>query len=142
MKKKGFLLVDILVSIAIFSTVIFSLLILMNKNIEKTRKIMELQEEKRAIFNIENILKRDFDLKKKGKNYQIYQEENEIFLREKSKNESIGKFKYLSLDNLKNIKIFKREVALNNENIGEMFYISVEIKGKKIEKVIEEKYEK
>lgn len=142
MKKKGFLLVDVLVSIAIFSTVIFSLLILMNKNIENTRKIMELQEEKRAIFNIENILKRDFDLKKKEKNYQIYQEENEIFLREKSKNESIGKFKYLSLDNLKNIKIFKREVALNNENIGEMFYISVEIKGKKIEKVLEEKYEK
>ena len=142
MKKKGFLLVDVLVSIAIFSTVIFSLLILMNKNIENTRKIMELQEEKRAIFNIENILKRDFDLKKKEKNYQIYQEENEIFLREKSKNESIGKFKYLSLDNLKNIKIFKREVTLNNENIGEMFYISVEIKGKKIEKVIEEKYEK
>ena len=142
MKKKGFLLVDVLVSIAIFSTVIFSLLILMNKNIENTRKIMELQEEKRAIFNIENILKRDFAPKKKEKNYQIYQEENEIFLREKSKNESIGKFKYLSLDNLKNIKIFKREVALNNENIGEMFYISVKIKGKKIEKVIEEKYEK
>lgn len=142
MKKKGFLLVDVLVSIAIFSTVIFSLLILMNKNIENTRKIMELQEEKRAIFNIENILKRDFDLEKKEKNYEIYQEENKIFLREKSKNESIGKFKYLSLDNLKNIKIFKREVALNNENIGEMFYISIEIKGKKIEKVIEEKYEK
>ena len=142
MKKKGFLLVDVLVSIAIFSTVIFSLLILMNKNIEKTRKIMELQEEKRAIFNIENILKRDFDLEKKEKNYEIYQKENKIFLREKSKNESIGKFKYLSLDNLKNIKIFKREVALNNENIGEMFYISVEIKGKKIEKVLEEKYEK
>lgn len=142
MKKKGFLLVDVLVSIAIFSTVIFSLLILMNKNIENTRKIMELQEEKRAIFNIENILKRDFDLEKKEKNYEIYQKENKIFLREKSKNESIGKFKYLSLDNLKNIKIFKREVTLNNENIGEMFYISVEIKGKKIEKVIEEKYEK
>lgn len=142
MKKKGFLLVDILVSIAIFSTVIFSLLILMNKNIENTRKIMELQEEKRAIFNIENILKRDFDLEKKEKNYEIYQKENKIFLREKSKNESIGKFKYLSLYNLKNIKIFKREVALNNENIGEMFYISVEIKGKKIEKVLEEKYEK
>lgn len=142
MKKKGFLLVDILVSIAIFSTVIFSLLILMNKNIENTRKIMELQEEKRAIFNIENILKRDFDLEKKEKNYEIYQKENKIFLREKSKNESIGKFKYLSLDNLKNIKIFKREVTLNNENIGEMFYISVEIKGKKIEEVIEEKYEK
>ena len=87
MKKKGFLLVDVLVSIAIFSTVIFSLLILMNKNIENTRKIMELQEEKRAIFNIENILKRDFAPKKKEKNYQIYQEENEIFLREKSKNE-------------------------------------------------------
>ena len=103
---------------------------------------MELQEEKRAIFNIENILKRDFDLEKKEKNYEIYQEENKVFLREKFKNESIGKFKYLSLDNLKNIKIFKREVALNNENIGEMFYISVEIKGKKIEKVIEEKYEK
>ena len=142
MKKKGFLLVDVLVSIAIFSTVIFSLLILMNKNIENTRKIMELQEEKRAIFNIENILKRDFDLEKKEKNYEIYQEKNEIFLGEKSKNESIGKFKYISLDNLKNIKIFKREVALNNENIGEMFYISVKIKGKKIEKVIEEKYEK
>ena len=110
MKKKGFLLVDVLVSIAIFSTVIFSLLILMNKNIENTRKIMELQEEKRVIFNIENILKRDFDLEKKEKNYEIYQEENEIFLREKFKNESIGKFKYLSLDNLKNIKIFKREV--------------------------------
>ena len=142
MKKKGFLLVDVLVSIAIFSTVIFSLLILMNKNIENTRKIMELQEEKRAIFNIENILKRDFDLEKKEKNYEIYQKENKIFLREKSKNESIGKFKYLSLNNLKNIKIFKREVALNNENIGDIFYISVEIKGKKIEKVIEEKYEK
>lgn len=142
MKKKGFLLVDVLVSIAIFSTVIFSLLILMNKNIENTRKIMELQEEKRAIFNIENILKRDFDLEKKEKNYEIYQEENEIFLREKSKNESIGKFKYLSLDNLKNIKVFKREVILNNENIGDIFYISIEIKGKKIEKIIEEKYEK
>lgn len=142
MKRKGFLLVDVLVSIAIFSTVIFSLLILMNKNIENTRKIMEFQEEKRAIFNIENILKRDFDLEKREKNYEIYQEENEIFLREKSKNESIGKFKYLSLDNLKNIKIFKREVILNNENIGEIFYMSIEIKGKKIEKIIEEKYEK
>ena len=142
MKKKGFLLVDVLVSIAIFSTVIFSLLILMNKNIENTRKIMELQEEKRAIFNIENIIKRDFDLEKKEKNYEIYQEENKIFLREKSKNESIGKFKYLSVSNLKNIKIFKREVALNNENIGDIFYMSVEIKGKKIEKVIEEKYER
>ena len=142
MKKKGFLLVDVLVSIAIFSTVIFSLLILMNKNIENTRKIMELQEEKRAIFNIENILKRDFAPKKKEKNYEIYQEKNEIFLREKSKNESIGKFKYLSLDNLKNIKIFKREVILNEENIGDMFYISIEIKNKKIEKVIEEKYER
>ena len=86
MKKKGFLLVDVLVSIAIFSTVIFSLLILMNKNIENTRKIMDLQEEKRAIFNIENILKRDFDLEKKEKNYEIYQEKNEIFLGEKYKN--------------------------------------------------------
>ena len=142
MKKKGFLLVDVLVSIAIFSTVIFSLLILMNKNIENTRKIMELQEEKRAIFNIENIIKRDFDLEKKEKNYEIYQEENKIFLREKSKNESIGKFKYLSVSNLKNIKIFKRKVILNNENIGDIFYMSVEIKGKKIEKIIEEKYEK
>ena len=142
MKKKGFLLVDVLVSIAIFSTVIFSLLILMNKNIENTRKIMDLQEKKRAIFNIENILKRDFDLEKKEKNYEIYQEENEIFLREKSKNESIGKFKYISLDNLENIKIFKREVILNEENIGDMFYISIEIKNKKIEKVIEEKYER
>lgn len=142
MKKKGFLLVDVLVSISIFSTVIFSLLILMNKNIENTRKIMEIQEEKRAFFNIENIIKRDFYIEEKEKNYEIHQEENEIFLREKSNNESIGKFKYLSASNLKNIKIFKREVILNNENIGEIFYISVEIKDKKIEKVIEEKYEK
>lgn len=142
MKKKGFLLIDVLMSIFIFSMVIFSLLTLMNKNIENTRKIIDFQEEKRAIFNIENILKRDFFIDKKEKNYEIYQKENEIFLREKSNNKSLGKFKYLSESNLKNIKIFKREVILNNENVGEIFYISIEIKDEKIEKIIEEKYEK
>lgn len=142
MKKKGFLLIDVLMAIFIFSTIIFSLIILMNKNIENTRKIMKFQEEKRAVFNIENIIKRDFSIEKKERNYEIFQEKNEIFFKGKVKNESIGKFKYLSLNNLKNIKIFKREIILNSENIGEIFFVSVEIDNKKIEKVIEEKYEK
>lgn len=141
MKKRGFLLIDVLVAIFIFSTVIFTLLVLMNKNIENTRKIIKLQEEKRAVFNIENIIKRDFFLERKEKNYKVTQEKNEIFLKGMDKNESIGKFKYLSIDNLKNIKLFEREVILNNENIGEIFFILVEIDNKKIEKVIEEKYE-
>lgn len=131
MKKKGFLLIDVLMAIFIFSTVIFSLIILMNKNIENTRKIMKFQEEKRAVFNIENIIKRDFSIEKKERNYEIFQEKNEIFFKGKVKNESIGKFKYLSLNNLKNIKIFKREIILNSENIGEIFFVSVEIDNKK-----------
>lgn len=142
MKKKGFLLIDILTSIFIFSTIILSILILMNKNIENVRNILISQDEKRAIFNISNIIKRDFYLERREKNYNLTFEENKFFLNGEASKESIGKFKYLSLDRIKNIKLLKKSIILNNENIGEMFFIFFEIGDKKIEKVIEEKNEK
>lgn len=142
MKRKGFLLIDTLVSIFIFSTIILSLIILMNKNIENIRNILNSQEKKRIVFNISNVIKRDFYMLREEKKYNLTCEENKFFLIGEGLKENIGKFRYLSLDKIKNIKLLKKSVILNDEDIGEMFFISLEIDNEKIEKVIEEKDEK
>lgn len=144
MKIKGFLLVDLIISIFLFVNIIFGLLLLLNKNNEKTRKLLVMLDEKRLVFNIENIIERDIKKDFLISNYQLNEKEKIFYLENLLKNEitRIGKYRYLYIDEIKNIKTFKNEVLLENEIIGEVYIFSLEIENKKIEKIIEGVYEK
>lgn len=144
MKKKGFLLLDILVSIGLFSFIALNLLVLMNKNIKNFRIITSKQETERLINNIENILKRDFYKKKLQYKYEIEEKEIEnIYLKNLENNniESLGRYSQISFKEIKNIKIVDKKVNINQKEIGKISFVQIEINGKIIEKVIEEKYE-
>ncbi|NME36260.1 hypothetical protein [Fusobacterium sp. FSA-380-WT-3A] len=144
MKRKGFLLIDLIVSIFLFVNVILGLLLLLNKNNDKARKLLIETDKKRLIFNIENIierdLKRDFSIAK----YQLIQKDEIFYLENLLKNNvtKIGKYKYLKLEDIKNIKTLKKEVLLENQVIGEVYIFYLEFENKKIEKIIEGVYEK
>lgn len=137
MKNKGFLLVDIVVSIFIFIVIILNLLVILNKNFENMKKLVLNQEKDRLMKNIENIIERDFNEKKEKRTYYIIDNKNKLILKN-NREEEIGKFKYISKDNIENIKIIEKDVVLNNKNIGKIFFSVIEIDGQYIENIIEE----
>ncbi|MCI6153316.1 hypothetical protein [Fusobacterium perfoetens] len=144
MKRKGFLLIDLIVSIFLFVNVILGLLLLLNKNNDKTRRLLVETDEKRLIFNIENIIERDLKKDFSITKYQLIQKDEIFYLENLSKNNvtKIGRYKYLKLEDIKNIKTLKKEVLLENQVIGEVYIAYLELENKKIEKIIEGVYEK
>lgn len=144
MKRKGFLLIDLIVSIFLFVNVILGLLLLLNKNNDKTRRLLVETDEKRLIFNIENIIERDLKKDFSIAKYQLIQKDEIFYLENLSKNNvtKIGRYKYLKLEDIKNIKTLKKEVLLENQVIGEVYIAYLELENKKIEKIIEGVYEK
>lgn len=140
MKNKGFLLVDAIVSIFIFIVIILNLLVILNKNFENMKKIVLNEEKVRLINNIQNILQRDFSEKKEEKLYYILNSDNKLILKNLKNNreEELGKFKYISKENIKEIRIKGKDIILNNKNIGKIFFSFIEIDDKNIENIIEE----
>lgn len=140
MKNKGFLLVDAIVSIFIFIVIILNLLVILNKNFENMKKIVLNEEKVRIINNIQNILQRDFSEKKEEKLYYILDGDNKLILKNLKNNreEELGKFKYISKENIKEIRIKGKDIILNNKNIGKIFFSFIEIDDKNIENIIEE----
>lgn len=140
MKTKGFLLMDVIVSIFIFLVIILNLLIILNKNFESVKKLVLNQEILRIVNNIENVMERDLNEKREEKSYCIIDHKNKLTLKNMKNNreEEVGKFKYISKDNIKNIKIIGKNVILNNERIGKIFFFVIEIDEQHIENIIEE----
>lgn len=140
MRNKGFLLVDVVVSIFIFLVIILNLLVILNKNFESIKKLVLNQEILRIVNNIENIMERDLNEKREEKSYCIIDHKNKLTLKNMKNNreEEVGKFKYISKDNIKNIKIIGKDVILNNESIGKIFFSVIEIDEQNIENIIEE----
>lgn len=140
MRNKGFLLVDVVVSIFIFLVIILNLLVILNKNFENMKKLVFNQEKSRIVNNIENIMERDIKEKREEKSYCIIDNENELILKnlKNNRDEEIGKFKYISKENIKNIKIIGKDVILNNEKIGKIFFSSIGLDNKCLENIIEE----
>lgn len=140
MKNKGFLLVDAIVSVFIFIVIILNLLVILNKNFENMKKIVLNEEKVRLINNIQNILQRDFSEKKEEKLYYILDGDNKLILKNLKNNreEELGKFKYISKENIKEIRIKGKDIILNNKNLGKIFFSFIEIDDKNIENIIEE----
>ena len=140
MKNKGFLLVDAIVSVFIFIVIILNLLVILNKNFENMKKIVLNEEKLRLINNIQNILQRDFSEKKEEKLYYILNGDNKLILKNLKNNreEELGKFKYISKENIKEIRIKGKDIILNNKNFGKIFFSFIEIDDKNIENIIEE----
>lgn len=140
MKNKGFLLVDAIVSIFIFIVIILNLLVILNKNFENMKKIVLNEEKVRLINNIQNILQRDFSEKKEEKLYYILDGDNKLILKNLKNNreEELGKFKYISKENIKEIRIKGKDIILNNKNIGKIFFSFIVVDDKNIENIIEE----
>ena len=140
MKNKGFLLVDAIVSVFIFIVIILNLLVILNKNFENMKKIVLNEEKLRLINNIQNILQRDFSEKKEEKLYYILNSDNKLILKNLKNNreEELGKFKYISKENIKEIRIKGKDIILNNKNLGKIYFSFIEIDDKNIENIIEE----
>lgn len=140
MKNKGFLLVDAIVSVFIFIVIILNLLVILNKNFENMKKIVLNEEKVRLINNIQNILQRDFSEKKEEKLYYILDGDNKLILKNLKNNreEELGKFKYISKENIKEIRIKGKDIILNNKNIGKIFFSFIVVDDKNIENIIEE----
>ena len=140
MKNKGFLLVDAIVSVFIFIVIILNLLVILNKNFENMKKIVLNEEKLRLINNIQNILQRDFSEKKEEKLYYILNGDNKLILKNLKNNreEELGKFKYISKENIKEIRIKGKDIILNNKNLGKIYFSFIEIDDKNIENIIEE----
>ena len=144
-KKEGFLLIDMIVSLSLYTIIILSLIILLNKNMFHTRNLYSYQEEIRIIQNIENIVRRDIYIDKDiliNKKYRLIMEKNILYLENDLRRESLGKIKFLGDKDITNIVVKNSKVFLKEKLIGKTWILSFEIKNNIRTYLVEETYEK
>ena len=136
MKNRGFLFIDVIVSLTIFFIITTSLILMLNLNI-KTHSKIKIDKE---MWIIENNLKNIVTMENaknflySGKQYAIKKKDDGIsYLESTEKTYILGYIKYI---NLEKIEVLKKEVYFDRNKIGEIFILKYEINNEEKEKII------
>ncbi len=125
-KKRGFLLMDMIVSLSLYTVIILSLIILLGKNMRLTSNLYKNNEIRRIEHNIKNIVRRDIEIDKtEDKNYKIIKFENKLYLENirSLQRESLGSYLYLSEEKIKDISVKNEKIIIESEEIGNIWMI-------------------
>ncbi|WP_300358601.1 hypothetical protein [Fusobacterium sp.] len=141
MKRKGYLFIEIIVIMGVFSVIIFPLVMLMDKNINKINFIREEYEVKKVVDNLEKVfIKILQDDKNKNLEYRLTREKNENFLLSDSLGKNITRLRGIRLNSEVKIFIEKKKVFIEEDKIKKeflsIFILKVKIKDKIIKKVL------
>lgn len=137
MKKRGFMFMELLLVGGIFTGIIFPLIMLMNKNIERVTDFKREHELKRVVENLENIfLGRDMEIEGK---YFLFPSENQkesFILKDETGRElvTLRNLKYTPKEN--KITVSKRKVLSNEEEIAEIYILDIYFKNKNIKRIL------
>lgn len=141
MKNKGFIFIELLMVMGIFTMIIFPMVMLMNKNIKLITVIRTGNEIERTAENIENIVLNLIENKKQGQRYflEFNSEENSVFFKDDSgKNiTQLRGIKYISKGEavILKKKIFYEEEGIEKE-FGNIYILELKLNDKKIRKVL------
>ncbi|WP_300393090.1 hypothetical protein [Fusobacterium sp.] len=141
MKRKGYLFIEIIVIMGVFSVIIFPLVMLMDKNINKINFIREEYEVKKVVDNLEKVfIKILQDDKNKNLEYRLTREKDENFLLSDSLGKNITRLRGIRLNSEVKIFIEKKKVFIEEDKIKKEFLsiviLKVKIKDKIIKKVL------
>lgn len=144
MKKRGFMFVELLLVGGIFTGIIFPLIMLMNKNIERITDFKREHDLKRVTENLENIfLDRDMEIMEIEGKYFLFPSENQkesFVLKDETGKELITmrNLKYIPKEN--RITVSKRKVFSgeegNKEEITEIYILDISFKNKNIKRIL------
>lgn len=141
MKNKGFIFIELLMVMGIFTMIIFPMVMLMNKNIKLITVIRTGNEIERTAENIENIVLNLIENKKHGQRYflEFNSGENSAFFKDDSgKNiTQLRNIKYISKGEavILKKKIFYEEEGMEKE-FGNIYILELKLNDKKIRKVL------
>ncbi len=141
MKNKGFIFIELLMVMGIFTMIIFPMVMLMNKNIKLITVIRTGNEIERTAENIENIVLNLIENKKHGQRYflEFNSGENSAFFKDDSgKNiTQLRSIKYISKGEavILKKKIFYEEEGMEKE-FGNIYILELKLNDKKIRKVL------
>lgn len=141
MKRKGYLFIEIIVIMGVFSVIIFPLVMLMDKNINKINFIREEYEVKKVVDNLEKVfIKILQDDKNKNLEYRLTREKDENFLLSDSLGKNITRLRGIRLNSEIKVFIEKKKVFVEEDGIKKeflnIFMLNIKIKDKIIKKVL------
>lgn len=141
MKRKGYLFIEIIVIMGVFSVIICPLVMLMDKNINKINFIREEYEVKKVVDNLEKVfIKILQDDKNKNLEYRLTREKDENFLLSDSLGKNITRLRGIRLNSEIKVFIEKKKVFIEEDKIKKeflsIFILKVKIKDKIIKKVL------
>lgn len=144
MKRKGYLFIEFILVVGLFSVIIFPLIILMDRNINNLNYIRNEYEIRKLTRNLENIFVK---IEKGGenKNYYLVKDENEkgSFVLEEETGKIVTKLRGIKMPPATKISISKSKIFFEEDkndetkkNFTEIFILEIKIKDKIIKKIL------
>lgn len=143
-KNRGFMFTELLVTGGIFIGIIFPLIMLMNKNIERITDIRKENEIKRISGNLENIfltlLEKSETNKIEGRYFLILKENESFILKNENGKEitQMRNIKYFSNENTIEVRkkfLFYKENDVEKE-LTEIYILNINFENKNIWKIL------
>ena len=143
-KNRGFMFTELLVTGGIFIGIIFPLIMLMNKNIERVTDIRKENEIKRIAGNLENIFLTLLEKSETNKiegSYFLIPKENESFILKNENGKEITQMrniKYFSNENTIEVRekfLFYKENGVEKE-LTEIYILNINFENKNIWKIL------
>lgn len=139
MRKKGYLFVELIIVLGLFSIVIFPLIMLMDKNIKSLNFIREDYEIRKITKNLETVFEKILKTERENLNFSLLEDktENGSFILLNSRGEKITKFRNIRINNDIKISVKKRKILAEDskKDIGEIFILEIKT-GDRIKKRI------
>lgn len=141
MKVRGYLFIELIMIMGIFSIIIFPLVMLMNKNINYITIIRNEYETEKFIGNLENIfiklLKNPENQKKK---YNLIQDEEGNFILKNDFGKEITKLRNIRINSDIKISLNKEKIFLEEDNLKKeftkIFILEIKLENKIVKKVL------
>ncbi len=139
MRKKGYLFVELIIVLGLFSIVIFPLIMLMDKNIKSLNFIREDYEIRKITKNLETVFEKILKTERENLNFSLLEDktENGSFILLNSRGEKITKFRNIRINKDIKISVKKRKILAEDskKDIGEIFILEIKT-GDRIKKRI------
>ena len=139
MRKKGYLFVELIIVLGLFSIVIFPLVMLMDKNIKSLNFIREDYEIRKITKNLETVFEKILKTERENLNFSLLEDktENGNFILLNSRGEKITKFRNIRINKDIKISVKKRKILAEDskKDIGEIFILEIKT-GDRIKKRI------
>lgn len=141
MKVRGYLFIELIMIMGIFSIIIFPLVMLMNKNINYITIIRNEYETEKFIGNLENIfIKLLKNPENQNKKYNLIQDDEGNFILKNDFGKEITKLRNIRINSDIKISLNKEKIFLEEDNLKKeftkIFILEIKLENKIVKKVL------